>query len=111
MSQSVKLRALDGHALDAYVAEPQGSPWGGLVVLQEIFGVSPHIRDVADRFAQEGFFTVAPALFDRVEANVELSDTPEGLQKGISIAQKISFEDALKDVDAALGDAAKAVGK
>ncbi len=67
MSKVVKLQASDGHELDAYVAQPEGKPWGGLVVVQEIFGVNQHIRSVADRFAHEGFYAVAPALFDRVE--------------------------------------------
>ena len=111
MSQVVKLQAADGHELDAYVAQPDGKPWGGLVVVQEIFGVNQHIRGVADRFAQEGFYTVAPALFDRVERNVELSDSADDLQKGMAIAQKINIDGAVKDVDAALQYAAKAVGK
>ena len=82
MSEVVKLRASDGHTLDAYVAEPDGKPWGGLVVVQEIFGVNQHMRSVADRFAQEGFYAVAPALFDRVERGVELGDDAVSMQKG-----------------------------
>jgi carboxymethylenebutenolidase len=80
MTKVVKLQASDGHKLDAYVAEPDGKPWGGLVVVQEIFGVNQHIRSVADRFAHEGFYVVAPALFDRVEPNAELTDSAEGMQ-------------------------------
>jgi carboxymethylenebutenolidase len=109
MSEVVKLHASDGHELDAYVAEPDGPPWGGLVVVQEIFGVNQHVRAVADRFAQEGFYAVAPALFDRVEPNVELTDA--GIQKGIDIAQKINIDDAVKDVDAALQYAGRETGK
>jgi carboxymethylenebutenolidase len=67
MSRVVKLQASDGHELDAYVAEPVGKPWGALVIVQEIFGVNQHMRSVADRFAQEGFDTIVPALFDRVD--------------------------------------------
>jgi carboxymethylenebutenolidase len=111
MGSTVKLRASDGHELDAYVAQPDGKPWGGLVVLQEIFGVSEHIRAVADRFAQAGFYSVAPALFDRVERNVELADDQGGMQKGIAIAQKLMIDNAVKDVDAALQYAGKATGK
>lgn len=111
MSKVVKLQASDGHELDAYVAEPDGTPWGGLVVIQEIFGVNQHMRSVADRFAQEGFYAVAPALFDRVERNVELSDAGDGMQKGIALAQKINIDDAVKDVDAALRYAGKEAGK
>ncbi|MDT7814086.1 MAG: carboxymethylenebutenolidase [Acidobacteriaceae bacterium] len=109
MSGLVKLQASDGHELDAYVAEPDGKPWGALVVVQEIFGVNLHMRSVADHFAQEGFDAVVPALFDRVEPNVELTD--DGTQKGMALAQKIDINDALKDMDAALQYAAKKTGK
>lgn len=111
MSKVVKLQASDGHELDAYVAAPDGKPWGGLVVIQEIFGVNQHIRSVADRFAQEGFYAVAPALFDRVQRNLELTDAGEDMQKGMAAAQKINIDDAVKDVDAALQYAAKETGK
>jgi carboxymethylenebutenolidase len=111
MGSTVKLRVSDGHELDAYVAQPDGKLRGGLVVLQEIFGVSQHIRSVADRFAQEGFYSVAPALFDRVEREVELADDEAGVKKGIAIAQKLSIDNAVKDVDAALAYAGKASGK
>ena len=111
MSKVVKLQANDGHELEAYVAEPDGKPWGGLVVIQEIFGVNQHIRSVADRFAQEGFYAVAPALFDRVQRNLELTDAGEDMQKGMAAAQKINIDDAVKDVDAALQYAAKETGK
>jgi carboxymethylenebutenolidase len=111
MNKVVKLQASDGHQLDAYVAEPDGKPWGGLVVVQEIFGVNQHIRSIADRFAQEGFFTVAPALFDRVEPQVELTHAGDGVEKGIALAQKINIEDAAKDVDAGLQYAGKETGK
>ena len=72
MGEHVKLTAADGHELGAYVARPEGEPVAGLVVLQEIFGVNAHIRSVADGYARDGFLAVAPALFDRVERDVEL---------------------------------------
>jgi carboxymethylenebutenolidase len=111
MSSVVKLQASDGHEMDAYVAGPDGKAWGALVVIQEIFGVNQHIRSVTDRFAQEGFYTVAPALFDRVERHVELTDQGDGTQKGMSLKRKINIEDAVRDVDAALQHAAKKTGK
>ena len=111
MGKVVKLQASDGHEFDAYVAEPEGKAWGGLVVIQEIFGVSQHIRAVTDRFAQEGFYAVAPALFDRLERNVELGFENEDLEKGMTLAKKLNIEDALKDVDAALQFAGKETGE
>jgi carboxymethylenebutenolidase len=78
MSEVVKLKAADGHELDAYVARPAGKPIAGLVVIQEIFGVNRHIRSIADGYARDGFLAVAPALFDRVERGVELAyDGPD----------------------------------
>jgi carboxymethylenebutenolidase len=111
MSEFVKLRASDGHELDAYVAQPEGKPRAGLVVLQEIFGVNQHIRSVADRFAREGFFAVAPALFDRVERKVDWGYNGESMKKGMAIVQEIGVDNALKDVDAALQYASKETGK
>jgi carboxymethylenebutenolidase len=111
MSKVVKLQAGDGHELDAYVAQPEGKPRAGLVVVQEIFGVNQHIRSVADRFAREGFYAVAPALFDRVERNVDWGYDGESMKKGMAIVQKIGIDNSLKDVDAALQYAGKETGK
>ncbi len=111
MSETVELAAADGHILDAYIAHPDAEPIAGLVVIQEIFGVNQHIRSVADGYARDGFLAVAPALFDRVERNVELPyDGPEA-KKGVEIMQQLRIEDTLKDVDAALQYARQQTGK
>ena len=62
MGKMIELKAADGHKLAAYVAEPAGKPRGGIVVIQEIFGVNAHIRSVADRFAEEGSVAVRSRL-------------------------------------------------
>jgi carboxymethylenebutenolidase len=111
MSEHVKLRAFDEHELDAYVARPAGEPIAGLVVLQEAFGVNHHIRSVADGFARDGFFAVAPALFDRVERGVEVGYTDQDLQKGIAMARQIDPAKAMLDVEAALDYARRVTGK
>ncbi|HTV81311.1 MAG TPA: dienelactone hydrolase family protein [Acidobacteriaceae bacterium] len=102
MGEHVKLQAFDEHEFDAYVARPAGEPIAGLVVVQEAFGVNRHIRSVADGFAKDGFFAVAPALYDRVERGVELGYAGEDMQKGITIARQIDPATALLDVSAAL---------
>jgi carboxymethylenebutenolidase len=102
MSATVKLTAADGHQLDAYIARPTGESIAGLVVIQEIFGVNQHIRAIAESYARDGFLAIAPALFDRVERNVELPyDGPEA-KRGIEIKQKLSIDNAVTDVNAAL---------
>lgn len=102
MSQETRqITAADGHTLDLYVAMPTGSFRGGLVVVQEIFGVNHHIRAVADDFAAQGYLAVAPALFDRAEPGLELDYSPESIARGAALAQKIGAG-ALQDVAAAL---------
>lgn len=101
MSETVKLKASDGHDLDGYVSRPSGSPIAGLVVIQEAFGVNAHIRSVADGYARDGFLAIAPAMFDRIEPGVELGYTGDDLQKGIAIARQINPDDAVKDMAAA----------
>jgi carboxymethylenebutenolidase len=111
MDEHVKLRASDEHELDAYVARPAGKPIAGLVVVQEAFGVNRHIRSVADGFAKDGFFAVAPALFDRVERSVELGYTGEDMQKGIAIARQIDPAKAVLDVAATIDYARRETGR
>ncbi len=102
MGETVVIKANDGHELDLYVARPSGEPIAGLVVIQEIFGINRHIRSVTDGYAKDGFLAVAPALFDRVERGVELTyDGPEA-QKGAALMQKMSIDDSLVDIAAAL---------
>jgi carboxymethylenebutenolidase len=111
MGEHVKLRAFDEHEFDAYVARPAAEPFAGLVVVQEAFGVNSHIRSVADGFAKDGFFAVAPALFDRIERGVDLGYTGDDMQKGIAIARQIDPAKALLDVEAALDYARRETGK
>jgi carboxymethylenebutenolidase len=100
MPSKIRLQADDGHELDAYVAEPKGKPKGGLVVVQEIFGVTKHVERVADQFAAAGYKVVAPAMFDRVARNVTL-DYKE-IEQGRALMQKLKWPDTLADVAAAV---------
>lgn len=111
MSEFVTLTAADGHELSAYVARPQGEPIGGLVVVQEIFGVNAHIRSVADGYARDGFVAVAPALFDRIERGVELAYEGADLQRAMTFIPKLIPEAALADVGAAIDFANASTGK
>jgi len=111
MSEWVKLKAGDGNELDAYVAKPEGEPIAGLVVIQEIFGVNKHIRAVAEGYAKDGFFVVAPALFDRFEKHVELSYEGADMKKAFELYQKLDPSVAIHDVAAALDYAKAETGK
>jgi carboxymethylenebutenolidase len=111
MSEFVKLKAEDGHEFDAWVAKPQGDPIAGLVVIQEVFGVNRHIRAVTDGFARDGFFAVAPAIFDRVERGVDLGYEGADLEKGRSFFPKLNMDNILKDTAASLAYAREQTGK
>jgi carboxymethylenebutenolidase len=102
MGRTINLTAGDGHRLQAYEAQPEGKPRGGLVVVQEIFGVNGHIRRVADGYASDGYRVIAPALFDRAERGTELGYTDADIARGRAIREKVSFDNALADVAAAL---------
>ncbi len=113
MGQFIKLTAADGFTLPAYVAQPEGPPRGAVVVLQEIFGVNSHIREVADRFAAQGYLAVAPATFERFKPGVELGYTDADMQAGFALKTAVTGLPApgvLQDVQAAIDHAATASG-
>lgn len=101
-SSTISLTAADGHEFTAWEAIPEGDIKGRLVVVQEIFGVNEHIRDVCDRFAQRGYHAVAPAMFDRVERDFERGYNPEGIADGRAIMEKMDWDQALADVQAVI---------
>jgi len=102
MGDTITLTAEDGHKLAAYRAAPTGAPRGGLVVVQEIFGVNSHIKSVCDGFAADGYVALAPAIFDRVERDFAIGYKPEDIERGRGVRGKLSVEDAVKDVGAAV---------
>jgi len=111
MSEYVKLRAADRHEFRSYVARPACKPSAALVVIQEIFGVNAHIRSVADGFAEDGFLAVAPALFDRIQSDIELGYAGADLQAAMSLIPKINVENAVADTAAAIDFAGLDSGK
>jgi carboxymethylenebutenolidase len=102
MGAELRLVASDRHELGAYRADPSGDPRGGVVVLQEIFGVNDHIRDVCDRFASDGYAAIAPALYDRSsQKNVKLGYTKEDIEVGRKLREEFSWDETMLDVNAA----------
>src|SRR5271168_5358898 len=98
MSEFITLSASDGHKFSAWWAPPQGKPRAGLVVIQEIFGVNNHIRDVTNRFAKEGYLAVAPALFDRQERNFDIGYGEADVAKGRGMIPAFDWDKALLDI-------------
>lgn len=107
MSKTIELRCADGATISAFVATPHGAPKGGMVVLQEIFGVNHHIRAVASRYARAGYLAVAPALFDRVEHNVELGYDGKDMARAMELRSRTKLDNTLADIAAAIAEAAQ----
>jgi len=94
-----QLQASDGHTLDCWTAKAQGERLGGIVIAQEIFGVTDQLKELAETYTQQGYDIVIPALFDRVEKNavVPFADT----DRARSLMAASELEDNLLDLDAA----------
>jgi carboxymethylenebutenolidase len=105
MGTRIKLKAADGHEFGAYSAESTVPARGAVVLIQEIFGVNSHIRSVADDYSGQGFHVIAPALFDRVQPDLELGYNPDDAKRGMQAIQQIGLEAALKDIEASMDHA------
>jgi carboxymethylenebutenolidase len=101
MGDNINLNTSGMQCIGAYVARPATPPRGGIVVVQEIFGVNAHIRSVVDRFASHGYTAIAPAFFDHVETGVELGYDESAFARGRVLVGQITFERALEDVASA----------
>jgi len=112
MGETIQLTAVDGHQFDAYRAEADGEARGAVVVIQEIFGVNIHIRDVTDGYASQGYLAIAPAIFDRFERGVDLGYEADDIAIGrdLKALGNENLDKVLADVKAAY-DVAKDAGK
>jgi carboxymethylenebutenolidase len=106
----IELTAGDGTSFSAYRADPPETPKGAVVVLQDIFGVTPEIQKVADEFAAKGYVAIAPSLFDRVKPGVSLGHDDSGKAEGAAIGAQVAKEQAISDIQATV-DAVKGAGK
>jgi len=102
MGKFISLTAADGQVLAAWLSEPAGPPKGSIVVLQEIFGVNSHIRDVTDRWAALGYRAIAPALFDRITPGFDSGYAAEDFQHALGMMGKFDMDKALLDIQAAI---------
>ena len=108
MGQHINIPTTRTRCIGAYLAQPEGKPKGGIVVIQEIFGVTAHIRSMADRFAGYGYTAIAPAFFDHLESDVELGYDQVGANKGKQLVAELGLERALEDVASAAESIASA---
>ena len=113
MGSIVQLSAADGTQVPAYVATPAAPAKAAVLVIQEIFGVNSHIREVADAYASEGFLTIAPAMFQRVQAQVELGYAEADMGAGMALktaVEALPEPGALQDIQAAIDHAHASCG-
>ena len=97
-SEWIRLKAKDGHELDAFSVKAD-DPIGNIVVIQEIFGITDHIQAVCHKFASNGYDVIAPAIYDRFERNITLDYTQ--IEEGVGYKMKLSDDYAMSDIQAA----------
>jgi len=107
MGKVIRLTAKDGVEIGAWRADPTGTPKGAVVVLQEIFGVNSHIRNVCERFAAQGYVAVAPAIFDRQTPGFESGYSAEEIEKARKFLANLNWDEMLADTQAAIAEAGK----
>ena len=101
MSQSEPLMARDGHEFKTYIAKPAARARGAVVIVQEIFGLTPWVLRTADSYAAAGYLCVAPALFDRVRRNLVLGYSPPEVEQAMGYRKQIDTAKAVLDIGAA----------
>jgi len=104
LGKHFNLTAADNHKLGAYRADPNGTPKGGMVVIQEIFGVNHHIRATCDRFAAAGYVAVAPAVFDRFARDFESGYSPDEIAHARSLLGNLNWDHMMADIAAAAAE-------
>ena len=101
MNEIIEITAKDNHQFSAYISQPTGKPRAGIVIIQEIFGVNSHIREITDLYASKGYLCIAPSLFDRIEKNVTLNYDENGVSKGRKL-KELCDNNAPKDIEASI---------
>lgn len=101
MGKMIDISSPDGFKLGAYRADPAGKPRGGIVLVQEIFGVNNHIKKVADGYAADGYLVVAPAFFDRSHKGLDVGYTQADIEVGRDASSKVDWDVTIKDAQAA----------
>jgi carboxymethylenebutenolidase len=100
MGTTINLTAVDGHQFGAYQAPHEGAYKGGLVLIQEIFGVTPHIKELCDEFASLGYDVLGPAIFDRIERDASFGYDEDQIKKSVAYASKSGVDTPMQDIQA-----------
>ena len=105
VGQMIKMKMSDGAEIAVYHVEPEGERRGGLVLVQEIFGVTDHIRELSDEYAADGYEVLSPAIFDREHPGFEADYTGPDYNRAVELARTLhpfmlSLDDAQTCIDA-----------
>ena len=100
MAETIELRARDGHVLSCWRATPTRERKGGIVILHAVYGATSHLAEVCDRYADDGYEAIAPALFDRVSRGSVFPYSRDGADAGIAAYAALTDEQIFADVDA-----------
>jgi carboxymethylenebutenolidase len=98
----ISIAASDGGKFGGYLNLPRSAKAPGVVIIQEIFGVNDHIREVVDEYAATGYIALAPDLFWRIEPNVQLGYSPEEVQKARAFRPMFNFDLGVRDIEATI---------
>ena len=110
MGETISLKSrFDGFELAAYRAAPQDARRGGLLLIQEIFGVTDHIRELCEGFAEEGYEVIAPAFYDRLEPRFAADYSQPAIQKGVRYSTETPWDQVAGDAQAAIDALAEPV--
>lgn len=104
-SRNEQIDAGGDNSFSAYVSVPDAPNGHAIVVVQEIFGVTPHIREVADRYARDGYLAIAPDLFWRIEPGLSLSHSKEDMQRAFSVVENFDEDLGVQDLGATVAHA------
>jgi carboxymethylenebutenolidase len=103
MGETIRLKSRhDGFELAAYHAPAEDARRGGLLLIQEIFGVTDHIRELADGFAADGYEVIAPSFYDRLERGFAADYSADAIQKGVKYSQATPWDQVAGDAQAAI---------
>src|SRR3981189_366990 len=101
MGEDIRLKSKAGE-IGAYLTTPKATPKGGVVVIQEIFGVNHHIKAVTDKFAADGYLARAPCFSAPIPPGIELGYTPDTIAEGRKYVTELGLDKPVQDVEAAI---------